>query len=385
MKRINTAEQLDAALRGGNVSDPEIKGLVNAARRLDVLRPVPPLFSSEVEVARLAFLQQAGRIRSQQATATRYHEKIGWVNQLKNLLRPTKGRVFAPIMALLVVIILVSLGLGIQRSVRVSLPGDRLYSFKLASEDLQSKFTLGQFNRVAFYLDLAVKRNEEISKLARTNQPIPYETVAAFEHSLNAALLAASQLPDDELQSALQQIAQVSSSAGDYIVHARTWVQDERTQAALSQAASSAFNANNMASMGISDPQVFRMNMGAPNTYQYPTPTSTSGVVYLPDEPTPIVMQPTATQVMMMPPAVQPSPTATLSSQVPVSASKTPTEGIPSQPPTKTEAAPVLPTPTVIILPPTQVAPTVTPTATPTPSEPLQPPTPTLIQQGVEN
>ncbi len=381
---------MDAALRGAQEANPELLEMVNVARQLESLKPVPPLSESELNQARQVFLSQALEFRSASTSAPKLEDRHNWLSRIKQMLTPSKQPVFATLMALIVILVVFSLGLGVNKLNRVvqsSLPGDRLYAYKLVGEDLRENFTVDTYRQVLLNLELAQVRNQEISKLAQEGRSVPLDTINAFEHNLTEALLKASQLSDLELQNGLFQIQEVSSSAGDHLAMASTWVPDDSSRSSLNQAAMTAFNASNLASLGMNDPQQFRNYMSGPTSLKQPTPTTTARILIPQISPTPVVMMPTATLGVMLPPATWPT---NLPTQIPAQPSPTSTQVSPINP-TRTTPPPTMPTPTPIVGPtqvapsPTQLAPSPTSTAQ-TPEGPPIIPTPTLIQNhGGEN
>ena len=394
MKRINEAERLDTALRSAQEAPPELLGMVNAARQLEKLSPTSPLSATVKNQARQIFLSQALELRSQSTSALKSEDNHNWFSRIKKLLSLSNQPVFAPIMALVAILVLFSLGLGVNKlhsAVQSSLPGDRLYAYKLVREDLRENFTVDTYQQVLLNLELAQVRNQEISKLAQEGRSVPLETISAFEYNLSEALIKASQLSDIELQSGLAQIQAVSSSAGDHLAMASTWVPDDSSKTSINLAAMTAFNASNLASLGMNDPQQFRNFMSGPTSQKQPTPTTTARITFPQISATPVVMMPTATLGVMLPPATWPTNLPTqIPTQIPAQPSPTSTQVSPIDP-TSTNPPPTMPTPTPIVGPtqvvpsPTQLAPSPTSTAQ-TPDGPPVLPTPTLIHnQGGEN
>lgn len=362
-------DRLDAALGKGQTSDPALSKsalqdkLVRAAQQLNLLSAVPPLSEEERGAARRAFMAEANRLPAREISAS------------PNPAQPLKRRAFSPALALagtLVVFILV-LGFGSHiPAIQASLPGDSLYAYKILSENLTSRLTFDPYERVDLWIDLVAERNAELSELAARGQAPPDQTVTRLEQHLEAALVEASQLPDDELQSALKQIVLVSLTTQEVIEQVNA-----QADATLEEVALVAYTAQALAEQGLRDPQAFRMSMSVSPSLRM-TPTSTSRVVYPPVEPTPLIFKPTATQNIFVPPVM--SPTPLLPSATTAGASPTPYP-YPSATPPATDLPPVLPSPTQIVAP-TQ-APTPTPTATATQSGfPIPTPTPLIMNKG---
>jgi hypothetical protein len=389
MKWKDEAEHLDAALRGAENAKPEVAGLVKTARLVSSISQVPPLSPQTLGSARQAFLSQAALMGAEARRNAQAPQKETWLSRIKDALQPAGGRAFVPAAALLALVILCTLILGLHslnRAAQTSLPGDTLYGIKLMQESLRKSLTFDPYEKVLLFTELVTERNSEISQLAESGQPIPIETVIRFENHLEDALAAACQLPDDELQTGLEEIRKVSNSAAEYVIQAGLWTQDAASRQILNQAASTAFNISSLADLGLRDPSAFRMSMAATLTVERPTATSTVKAVYPPVEPTPVVRFPTPTLGVFNPPVIQPTPTCTCTPTSPAQAtqvpSKTPTDK-PQPSNTATEPPPVLPTPTDIMIMPTQVTPTPTPTNTPDASGPGFP-TPTPVMQDGE-
>ncbi len=346
---MRQADRLDAALRRGQVSDPALNEMVRAAQQLDVLSIVPPLSEEERSSARRAFMAEANRLSSR--------EKSFSPAQVP----PVRRLAFSPALAVagVLVVFLLVLGFGYHiPAVQASLPGDFLYSYKILSENAACRLTFDGSERVDLWIDLVAERNAELSELAARGESPPEQTMTRLEQQLEAALMEASQLPDAELQSALKKIYQVSLATQEFIKAANAQGQQEAT---LVEVAAAAHTAQALAEQGLRDPQAFRMSMSVSPSLRR-TPTSTVRVVYPPVEPTSVIFRPTATQNVFVPPVMSPTP-------LPPSA--TTTTGAPGGPtpqpsatPTATDSPPVLPSPTEMIVVPTQ-APTSTPTATP--------------------
>lgn len=353
-------DRLDAALGKGQTSDPALANMVRAAQQLNVLSAVPPLSEAERGAARRAFMAEANRLPAREISSS------------PNPAQPLKRRAFSPALALAgaLVVFLLVLGFGSHiPAVQASLPGDSLYSYKILSENLTCRFTFDRSERVDLWIDLVAVRNAELSELAARGEAPPDQTVTRLEQHLAAALVEASQLPDDELQSALKQIVLVSLTTQEVIEQVNAQIQADAT---LEEVAAVACTAQALAEQGLRDPQAFRMSVSVSPSLRL-TPTSTMRVVYPPLEPTPLIFKPTATQNMFVPPVMSPTP---LLPSATAGASTTPPP--PAIPPA-TDLPPVLPSPTPI------VAPTQAPTPTPTQAGfPTPTPTPLIMHEGGE-
>jgi hypothetical protein len=382
--RLNKADRLDEMLRNGTTAEPPLAKLVAAARQVEALRPVPPLPAVAVSSARQTFLAQAVRMRSMNAHSSAARQPAGWLPWLRpNPLR----RTFAPTLAaiLLVVLLTVTTGLAFNSlgmAAKTSLPGDRLYGYKIAQEDMGLALTFDLPDRVALYVELVKQRSEELFHLVQEGRPLPAETAARMLQHLQDALRTASQLPDSQMGSALVQIRQVSLGAQVTLKQAQGLAHDDQSRLTLAAAASAVSNASAMAEQGLVDPREFRTQMSA---------------LLLMPTGTPVVVMPTATSILFNPPETSPSPypspypsivpfpspsTTSLPAEatsIPATPTSTTAVNTPENPPT----VPATPSPTSVSAGSTPVPPTVTstptPTATQTPEPPPSFPTPTPI------
>ena len=417
--------------------ESSLTALVAAARQVEALRPaVAPLPAGGIALARQIFLAQAARMRLQTVRSSHLTPVTGvkrlagwlaglgsWFRRTEAWLRPQKGRrAFASGMvaqlttmtAVVLLFLLLSLTTGtaidsLGMAAQVSLPGDRYYVYKIAQEDMGVALTFNPAGRVALYVELVKQRSEEIFQLVQAGRPAPIETAARLQQHLEAAILAASQLPDLQMASALLQIRQVSLSTQVTLEQAQGMAHDDPSNITLNIAASAASNASALAKQGLADPHEFRLLMSALPPLPSATPSSAVAIIHPPFYPTPVSVMPTATNILFNPPAASPTPYVLIQpSGTPVVVMPTATSILVNPPaasptpyvlilPSGTPVV-VMPTATSILINPPVTSPTPsatnvpasptpipTPTATQTP-EPPSPPTPTPIsQQGEGN
>jgi len=375
--------------------------LVAVARQVEALRPVvAPLPAGGITSARQIFLAQAARMRSKNARFSTARQQESWFTRLWPAyrqsgarLRPRQARrAFASVMvaqlatmaAVALLFLFLSLTTGITlgslgKAAQASLPGDRFYVYKIAQEDLDAALTFDSFSRVALYVELVKQRSEEIFKLVQAGRTAPVETARRLQQHLVAAFLAASQLPDPQMESALLQIRQVSLSTQVTLEQAEWMAIDDPSRITLDVASYAAINASALAEQGLADPQEFRAMMSALPPLPSATPSSVPVIIYPPFNPTPVSVIPTATIESFNPPAFSPTPslTSVAVGATPVPATAT---GTPINPP----PPPATPSPTNIAVgstpTPATATTTPTPTATSTPGLPFNP-TPTPIYQ----
>ena len=413
------ADRLDELLplrlrQGANTAETPLAMLVAVARQVEALRPVPPLPAGGITSARQIFLAQAARMRSNmvarnQATintrssaamvadrATTW-QPMHWFTRLRAKsrqagassrregarLRPQQGRrAFASGMAVALLFLFLSLTTGITmgslgKAAQASLPGDRFYVYKIAQENLDAALTFDSFSRVALYVELVKQRSEEIFKLVQAGRTAPVETARRLQQHLVAAFLAASQLPDSQMESALLQIRQVSLSTQVTMEQAEWMARDDPSRITLDVASYAALNASALAEQGLADPQEFRLLMSALPPLPSATPTSVPVIIYPPFNPTPVSVMPSATVESFNPPAFSPTPTGTSAAAGATPVPPTAT-GTPSNPP------PATPSPTNISVGPTPTPATATTTPTPTATGTPGPPPPTPISNEGE-
>ena len=387
MKQFLEAARLDAALKRGDTSDPALAGLVRVARKLEASRSVPSLEKEDFNTARAAFLTRAAFMAPQNANSVVKVEKTSWLSRIKENFSFNQGRIWAPVAAIVALIIIFFAAFGIPRlnsASQTSLPGDPLYTYKIVKEDLSASLTFDAYQKVQVYLGQIKQRSDEIASYAKNGEAPPPQTVSRLEKLFDAALRAAALLPNPEMQASLNDIKQASENLSETIAQAKPSLGGPSGDQTLDQAALAAMDTVALADQGLRDPDGFRVNMAAPKPVVYnPTSTLTAKVVYPPIEPTPILRWPTPTVGVMNPPLAQPTPTCTCEPtqavQEPILPSSTATQEL--QPTaTNTNLPPILPTPTELYMQPTQIAPTPTPTPTPDAGLPIGFPTPTPMQ-----
>jgi hypothetical protein len=414
---MKMAERLDAALRGTQVSPPELSGMVHAARQLELLKPVPPMPAADLGAARQAFMAEAARLRREaQAPAAHLNEPSLW-DQLRAALQPKAPRrsfLPAPALAAIVLVLCLMLALtGLDLVSHSALPGDGLYSYKLWREQVTTVFAFSPAQKVESHLRSIAARNLEINQLAQLGQPVPERTIMRLQRSLEQVLQAVTRLPDPAMQAKLAEIRQLSAEAAQALalIDPCQAVVDPQPSPAFESAAAAAATTQGLADLGLSDPDAFRTQMAAPTPQTFTPeatlvvmmPTATSLTVNLPPgqatrvptaEATLVVMLPTATPVTVnLPPGqATPVPTAqpTLVVMLPTATAVTinlPPVQLPSATPTPTNPPPALPTATEVMVAPTQAPATptctCTPTATPEATQPPAFPTPTPVMQGI--
>jgi hypothetical protein len=371
------------------------------ARRLEELRPVPALTTEALACARHTFLAQAARLRADSLTDARpsWPAAFRWTPLRPEWVGARAGLRLALTSAIaLCAFAGVMAGVTLARvapAAQASLPGDRLYAYKIGQEDLRAALTFNATSRVDLGLEFAGERAMELLALAQAGRPMPMETVTRMHQNLQIALMAASQLPDPQMQIALQKIQQVSQSTQATLERAEGSGQDVQSRAVLQWVKQVAAISQALVQQGLANPQAFRIQMGseaAPATATLtPTPewlnptavTATLTAINPPFIPTATPVSypvaPTATRVPFNPTLAPVTPTAT---SLPFNPTPTP---VPYVAPTSTKVpfnptlAPVTPTATSLPFNPTPTpVPYVAPTSTNVPYNPtLAPVTPT--------
>ena len=175
---------MDAALKSGESTDPQLQGWVKTAQQLETLRSVPPLEKEEFTSAKAAFLAQASAMAPQETGAIVDAQKTSWVSQLKETLQFNHEKTWVPVSAMvaLCLIFLAVFGFNsLNRAAQVSLPGDALYPFKVVREDLSASLTFDAYNKVMIYLEQIQERQQEIARFALNGQAPPPQTVSRLE------------------------------------------------------------------------------------------------------------------------------------------------------------------------------------------------------------
>jgi hypothetical protein len=154
-------------------------------------------------------------------------------------------------LVLAVVLVMVSLGGGLAWAAGNSLPGDLIYSVKVATEDMRLALASEPRDEVELALGFVEERAEEMQELVEAGRQVPDGTFARMEGHIERALNEAAGADDEEIGGLLKQIA------------ARTRAQAQeleglRAQTELVRAAAICGRGADAADEGLSDPSTFR-------------------------------------------------------------------------------------------------------------------------------
>lgn len=186
LARLEAGEPVNAILADDASGKTELAALLLAARELSSSRAVP--LPPEPEPGLTAFLEQARALRGEGASWRRGRRVLAErIAALRDLCRYPQTRLVVSVLVALV-LLFVSMGSTIALA-DSSLPGDWLYPFKLAGEELRLSFTFDPAARAQYRLAQAAARAEEVLGLARADLPIDEAALSRLDRSLEASLL----------------------------------------------------------------------------------------------------------------------------------------------------------------------------------------------------
>ena len=188
------AEQFEQALqqaaRGQSV-EGQTAPLVHTARQVMTLSETPPPAPHGLQPGRQRFLAQAARLRAERLPR---RPAFAWATRL------------AP--ALAVFVIVFGIALASVRASSTSLPGEALYSVKLAAEGIQVALTSHAEKRVSLELTLAEERLDEIVELLERQRPIGAAVSSSAVQQMEQALEMATELQNSAASPALLRLAE---------------------------------------------------------------------------------------------------------------------------------------------------------------------------------
>jgi hypothetical protein len=188
------AEQFEKELQQagrGLSAEGRLAPLVDAARWVATQSEPPPAPPHGLMPGRQRFLAEAARLRAERAPRR---------------LLPVRAMRLATALALAA--ILFGAALGAERATAASLPGQPLYSVKLAAESTRLALTGRPASRAALALALAEERLDEIVALLEQRKPIETEAWNRAERQLESALETAVGLEDPAAAPALGRLAE---------------------------------------------------------------------------------------------------------------------------------------------------------------------------------
>jgi hypothetical protein len=213
--------------------------------------PEPP---GGLAVGRARLLDTAAQHRAR-VRATRVLTRKEKKPKMKLLLA---SRLISAILA--AVIGTAAIGGGVTWAANDSLPGDVLYSVKLASEDLRLSLASTPESQVELALQFADERVVELEELVEHGSLVPETAVARMERHLFRAMNQAAWASEEEMPGLLRRIAQRAQVQAQTLqqLQLRTRAQAQN-QAQLQNAHRICQRAQEEATAGLGDPQTFRM------------------------------------------------------------------------------------------------------------------------------
>jgi len=149
------------------------------------------------------------------------------------------------------------LGGGIIWAAQSALPGDLLYSVKLATEDVRLALASAPGERVNLALDFVQERADEMGALVAADRPIPQQTVARLERHLERALTETASTSDAQMTGLLTQVSARAHAQEQQLEQVRA-AAPAQAQARLEQAVRVVQQGAQAAARGLADPETFR-------------------------------------------------------------------------------------------------------------------------------
>jgi hypothetical protein len=224
---------------------------------LESLQDVPERDPEMAAEGRRVFLRAAGAMK-EPVSLTRDGRHIGWTTKFR------KER--SPMFSFARILIVLALALGgtgttAAYAAQSSLPGDPLYSVKLAFEDLRLGLTRDPQQEVLLLENLVETRLDEISALVGEGSPISLQLTTRLENHLRLALQQSAQLDDPQLIQTMEQIRARAEQQLRTMQQLRTNA-SEGQEGALQQTEQVILRVRDTAANAILDPTTFRMRLG---------------------------------------------------------------------------------------------------------------------------
>lgn len=269
-----------------------LEPLLETARALEALRPVPMPPAQAWQARRQAFMADVEKMRRQRPA---YRPAAGLSGRLLTSwerLMLAFGLSSHPLARLAVMLVLVFGLVCIVSSVGLvaaqhSLPGSPLYPLKLVTEEIGLSLTSDATRKADMYLRLALERAQEMSRLVQAGRTVDPDALERMHARLEQALQLAAQLDDAQLRSWLGGAQRALLSQASALQQAQGGRTDA-TRASLEQAVTQLEQAARQAEAGQQDPQQFRQQRGLGMPAESTPPSGTPAVPSpSPERPTP--------------------------------------------------------------------------------------------------
>lgn len=177
------------------------------AGKLRLLDKVSPLNPEAISEERTKFLLKAAALRAVAVERPSQRQAGGLQGLFLALQGKQRLALSNVVMALALVLALVMGSTGATVfAAQGSLPNELLYPVKTLSEDARLVLTVSSTEQLELMLDYSNRRLDEIAQLRSQKQPIPDDALVRTQEQLDAALMIAAELSDQQLVQALGQI-----------------------------------------------------------------------------------------------------------------------------------------------------------------------------------
>lgn len=272
LTRLEAGERPHAILAGHPSHVEELTSLLATAQTLGSLQPMPPPPDSQAGL--VAFLNEVETLHLKPSTSLRRRLTYGLARLRGSRLCHRLRLALGTLAALLLLFGMLGGAMALSAD---SLPGDPLYSVKLAGEEIHLSLTRGQTARAAYQLSRAQARVEEMCRLAEAGRPLDRTSLIRLNQSLDASLLATASLNPDETRQILATIENSTATQADRLAAVEEIALSQNTRQMLGQAHHSLTQAYALARDGQTDPYTFRLNATL-GTFQIGWPASALNV-----------------------------------------------------------------------------------------------------------
>jgi hypothetical protein len=311
---------------------PELAALLDAAV---FLQSAPKATTSEamMRAGKIDFLQEAARLRSEQAhKPAKPHQRLALVANKTFILPRLRPIAWAPVASLMLAASLVLGSATTAIASTRSLPDEMLYPVKLVAEQAQLAVATSPLSRADLALAHAERRVDELSALNALGRSVDTSAIQRLSSASQQAFSTISQIDDDAMQPRLLRYLSIVTEEQDVLRQIKP-VPDAVD--AVAAAAAAARQNGQRAEDAISDPAAIkeppvnsgRGQLAEPEKTPTPMPTPDGRRMRTP-QPTATAtvapLDPTATATVPPPTASPVPPTATASATVPPTATALP-------------------------------------------------------------
>jgi acyl CoA:acetate/3-ketoacid CoA transferase alpha subunit len=224
------------------------------------LHQVPPLDSRMMEQEKAHFLLEAENLRQNMIPGMAGVKSHKMGHQPARLQGLFSLPVYKALVIGVLVLILLTASSFTVFAAQSSLPGQALYPVKSASEDVALTLAFSPSTRLNLTLQFTNRRMNEIQALVAEGKPVPDQTTDLYQQELNSALQLATQMNNQQMQTALSEIKTRAQdqglSVGQIITH-----QPHQATPAMVHLQERLQEQVQLSTMGEANPQEFRSQM----------------------------------------------------------------------------------------------------------------------------